>query len=158
MPSQAEPRPVHQIPAVELVDHHRQVGSQVVLVVVVHRALVPDDGRVRLHHRVSQAGQIVHGARSEVLEGVDVEGPQAFVVVLLVRVLPGVEPEHGGELGSRLVPGRQGDSHPELEAVGALHLEALPGGIREVRRVILVLSELGEATAFHEVALGHLCA
>ena len=80
---------------VQEVDHRRKVVAQVVDVVVVHAAGLADDGRIRLDDGVALQAQDLHGPHADVGEPVlVVRLSHSLVVVVLVRVLPRVEPDH----------------------------------------------------------------
>ena len=80
---------------VQEVDHRRKVVAQVVDVVVIHAAGLADDGRIRLDDGVALQAQDLHGPHADVGEPVlVVRLSHSLVVVVLVRVLPWVEPDH----------------------------------------------------------------
>src|SRR5690606_28992125 len=90
-------------------------------------------------------------------ELVPVVRAERLVVLLLLRVLARVEPEHRRQARPRAPSLGERDVHPELEAVWPGDRERLPGRVREIRRVIHVAGELAhELPAAPEPALRDL--
>src|SRR5690606_39585414 len=118
MAARSESLAVNDALLVEFIDNSAQVVAKVGHIVVVHAAAGPEDGRVRLHYRVAEQRHVVHRARAEVRETIQVERTLGSVVGLLVRELARIEPEERRKTIATPVR-RQRYLHPELDAVDA---------------------------------------